>query len=478
MLACLAIAPGALAASRTPHIHSVRCIRVCASSASVEPGGLLRVTGLRFSRGLRVVFQIAPLGHRRSFSTRVLSRSRLSVPVPANAVSGVLYVRDRAGRRSNRRPISVVSAPQSAATPSGTAFDGNGMWIWYVAKSSGGDPNAIVAQAQQHGISTVYVKSSDGTSFWSQFSAQLVSTLKAAGLHVCAWQYVYGDQPQAEAQLGAQAVSLGADCLVIDAESQYEGRYAQAQQYVTALRQAIGPSYPVGLTSFPYVDYHPALPYSVFLGPGAAQFDLPQVYWKEIGGGVDAVVDHTYRFNRIYGRAIDPIGQLYDAPADADIVRFRQLAAANASAGVSWWDWQDAQPDGWTAISQPLGALAPPAPAQDFATYGPGGKGDSVVWAQEHLNGAGQAVPVTGSYDAATQQAVANFQAANGLPPTGSIDTTTWQALLKVTPVMVDWTAPAPSGSGGATAARSRTRAPSSARLPAVRDEIPAVGRG
>jgi hypothetical protein len=480
LLGCLVLAAPASAASRAPVISSVRCLRACLDARTVEPGAVLRISGARFSRGLRAVFQVSASGRRRSVATRVLSRSKVSAAVPAGAVTGVLYVRDRAGRRSNHvQPLRVVRpALSDMATPSGTAFDGNGMWIWYVSKSSGGDPQAILAQAQQHGISTVFVKSSDGTTAWSQFSSQLIGALKAGGLKVCAWQYVYGSQPEAEAQLGAQAVALGADCLVVDAESEYEGRYAQAQRYITALRQAIGPAYPVGLTSFPYVDYHPALPYSVFLGPGAAQFDLPQAFWKEIGDGLDAVVDHTYRFNRIYGRAIDPLGQLYASPSGDEVVRFRQLAAADGSAGLSWWDWQDAQPAGWDAMSQPLGALAAPAPSQDYATYGPGGKGDPVVWAQEHLAGAGQPVPVTGQYDAATQQAVSQFQAAAGLPVTGTIDTATWTALLRVTPAMVDWTAPAAATSSNARSARRRGHAPLSARLPARRHEIRPHGRG
>jgi Putative peptidoglycan binding domain len=479
LLGCLTSARPAAAAVRAPAITSVRCVRACLNQGTVEPGGLLRITGVRFSRGLRAVYQVSASGRRRSVATRVLTRTRVSAPVPADAVSGVLYVRDRAGRRSNRaRALRVVrpSLTQSA-TLSGTAFDGSGMWIWYVSKSSGGDAQAIVTQAQQHGVSTVFVKSSDGTTAWSQFSSQLIAALKGAGLKVCAWQYVYGDQPEAEAQLGAQAVALGADCLVIDAESEYEGRYAQAQRYITALRQAIGPAYPVGLTSFPYVDYHPALPYSVFLGPGAAQFNLPQIYWKEIGGGLDAVLDHAYRFNRIYGRPIDPLGQLYDAPSSDEVLRYRELAAAEGSAGVSWWDWQDAQPAGWDAISQPLAPPAAPVPSQDDATYAPGGKGDPVVWAQEHLNGAGQFVAVTGNYDPATQQAVSQFQGSVGLPATGTIDTATWTALLKVTPVMVDWTAPAATASK-ARAARRRGHAPWSARLKPRRDEIRPHGRG
>jgi hypothetical protein len=476
-------APAAEARTRPPAIAAVTCVRSCVDARTVAPGGVLRITGTRFSHGLRAVFQVRRSGQRRSVAARVLTRSKVSAPVPADAVAGVLYVRDRAGRRSNPvKPLRIARpAPAYAyagnGAASGTAFDGNGMWIWYVSKSAGGDPQAIVAQAQQHGVSTVFIKSADGAAPWDQFSPELITALKAGGLRVCAWQYVYGTAPEAEAQAAAQAVQRGADCFVIDAEKEYEGRYAEAQRYMVTLRQAIGTAFPVGFTSFPYVDYHPSMPYSVFLGPGGAQFNAPQVYWKEIGGGLDAVVDHTYRYNRIYGRPIVPLGQLYDAPPSDEVIRFRQLAAVQGSAGVSWWDWQSAPPQGWDAIAQPLGPLSPPAPSAEAATYGPGGKGDPVVWAQQHLAGAGQPVAVTGRYDAATQQAVGQFQAGSGLPVTATIDTATWAALLRVAPIAVDWTATAATAAK-ARAARTQRSGPPTAHLRARRDEIRAGGAG
>ena len=466
-LAAVPVAPAWAARSQRPVVSTARCVRLCTDTRHVQPGGVVRVHGHRFTRGARAVFLVTWSGRRISMPTRAVTRSALTTTVPANAVAGPLYVRDRAGRRSNRvrRALRVVRPAQAGPTAGDGPLDGNGMWIWYVSKSSGGDPQAIISQARSHGISTVFVKSSDGTTWWSQFTPELVAALKAGGLHVCAWQYVYGTQPEQEAQLGAQAVQTGAECLVVDAESEYEGRYAQAQRYMTTLRQAIGPSFPVGLTSFPYVDYHPALPYSVFFRPGFAQFDLPQAYWKEIGGGLDNVVNHTYRFNRIYGRTIAPLGQLYNDPPPDEVVRFRQLVAAEGSTGLSWWSWQSASPAGWDAITQPLGPLAPPAPATDTAAYGPGGKGDPVIWAQEHLNGAGFTVAVTGQYDPATQQAVENFQASRGLPANGGvIDTSTWNALNQVAPAPVDWTATPPP-------ARAALRA-------LTRHEIAVHGRG
>ena len=100
----------------------------------------------------------------------------------------------------------------------------------------GGTLSSIIATARRYGVSTLMIKSGDGPTMWSQFNPTLVSTLHANGLRVCAWQYVYGNHPLVEAQVGAQAVSDGADCLIIDAESEYEGKYVAAQSYITQLR--------------------------------------------------------------------------------------------------------------------------------------------------------------------------------------------------------------------------------------------------
>jgi Putative peptidoglycan binding domain len=350
------------------------------------------------------------------------------------------------------------------------ALAGDGMWIWYVNRSSRGKPGKIAKKAGRHGIETVLIKSGDGTTYWRQFSSGLVSALKARGLNVCAWQFLYGRNSAKEARVGAAAVSRGADCLVLDVEGHYEGRYPQASTYMTTLRSLIGPDYPVGLTSFPYVDYHPALPYSVFLGPGGAQFNLPQLYWKTIGTTVDTGYAHTWVWNRIYDRPILPLGQVYLNPKPGQIRRFRALAMSHGFDGVSWWSWQSAGKRQWKAVGTPVA----PASVTPYASYPflrVGSKGDFVAWAQQLLSGAGYPVPITGYYLSSTQSAVYSFQAANGLPQTGNLDVPTWPVLLQHEPVAVRWT------KGGAVAAGSSDRLtlppPRSAKLPAVRNEIP-----
>ena len=319
---------------------------------------------------------------------------------------------------------------------------------------------------------------------WSQFSASNVAALKATGLRVCAWQFVYGTDPVGEAQAAAAAKGAGADCLVIDAEGAYEGKYAQAQQYMTKLRQLVGASFPIGLTSFPYVDFHPALPYSVFLGPGGATFNLPQVYWKTIGDTVDASLVHTYEWNTPYATAIFPLGQTYDGPAAADILRFRQLSGAYGARGVSWWDWQEASASDWNAVGASIAPVPQPSALWPTLAAGSGGKvgsrGDTVVWAQEHLVGAGYPVTVDGQFGVGSANAARAFQTASGLPVTGKVDAATWPALLKATPAMVDWVAKARARTSAAPTAAAASAAlpygpngPTSAALPAKRDEIP-----
>jgi hypothetical protein len=462
-----------------PQILSVRCTgRGCAADARrVAPGGSVRVIGRRYEPGMRVYFlgtsaRTGRISLKRARWAGATPRGRTHVVavVPRNAASGFVVLRTRDGRISNRGgPLTIarpVSRPPPRSPGVATAFDGNGIWIFIVSRLASSDPDAIATQAKQHGLTTVYIKSSDAANYFSQFSPQLVSALKARGLRVCAWPYVYGDDPSGEATASARAVANGADCLVIDAETEYEGRYSQAQEYIRALRQRIGDSYPLGLSGFPYVDFHPSFPYSVFLGPGGAQFNLPQMYWRAIGVSVDSVYDHTYSWNRLYGTAIYPLGQLYDDPPPSQIVRFRQLAGAYGARGLSWFDWQNASTRGFDATGSALPALTGFTPQGALPTVGRGARGDFVVWAQQHLITAGQSVTADGGYGAQTETAVRNFQASKGLPVSGSIDASTWQALLRYAPTVRAFARTSRAGR-----ARSVT-GPSSAALPAVANEL------
>jgi hypothetical protein len=352
------------------------------------------------------------------------------------------------------------------------------MWIWYVSQSSEGSLSSIISTAHAYGLNTLMIKAGDGASVWSQFSPGLVSALHANGLHVCAWQYVYGNHPIFEAEVGAAAVHNGADCLVIDAEAEYEGKYVAAQQYIEKLRQLIGSNFPVGLAGFPYVDYHPAFPYSVLLGPGGAQNNTPQMYWPDIGVSTDTVYSHTYDYNTPYGRPIEPLGELSGNPPPGQVLRFRQLSRSYGAPGLSWWDWQETSSRDWSAIAQAAGNLAhftaePQMPTLSTRSQHGLWSGDLVVWAQEHLAAAGERVSIDGGFGPKTQAAVEQFQTAHGISPTGVVDSGTWQALLRYAPVKVTWTKGGAHTSAATAQGSIRLAVPGSAHLRARHYEIP-----
>ena len=216
---------------RRDHLQSCR---------SPAPAWLMRSSPLPIGDGRR----LPSLRRRRGGTGQACSAARRkekwTLPAPT---------RDDAGgsRRWRPRFCSPPRAPRrrrrSAACPDGqrrfarlpagarpNPYRGDGMWIWYVSQSSGGDLARIARKAHRRGIETVYIKSSDGSSSWSQFTRGLVSYLHSRNLRVCGWQFVYGIHPGAEARRGAEAVRKGADCLVIDAESTYEGRYARGRR--------------------------------------------------------------------------------------------------------------------------------------------------------------------------------------------------------------------------------------------------------
>lgn len=271
-------------------------------------------------------------------TTRPSARARRARPrrsIAAAALAALVALALPAWAAAQGEP----PAPERSA---GTPFDGTGVWIWQVPKSSGGSPAAIAERARRHGIRFVVVKAAHGASYWGQFSPQFVSALKSRGLRVCGYQRMLGTNPRGEARQAIRAVRAGADCFVIDAEAEYANKSAQARTYVRTLRAGIGPSFPVGFTSFPYVSLHRNVPYRVFLGPGGAQYNLPQVYWKAIGDPPGAALARTYRENRGFGRPIYPIGQAYSRPPAAQIRTFKATARRYGARGVSWWSWQSA----------------------------------------------------------------------------------------------------------------------------------------
>jgi hypothetical protein len=331
---------------------------------------------------------------------------------------------------------AVVRPDDPDALPEGaSAFQGIGMWVWYVAKAGGVD--GIIRRAQESGIRTVYVKAADGVRPWGQW-ARAVPALRAAGLRVCAWQYVYPNRPVAQAALAGRQISRGADCFVIDAEAEFEGgayegaKYRAARRYLAALRAEVGQEYPVGMTSFAYPDRHRTFPYSAWLEPpDGAQVNLPQIYWKAFRVDAGRATDRTYRWNALYGAPIMPIGGTFLGERPADLLTFRCRVAAYGSSGASYWSWQDTRAAQWLVLGAATECPAPALRPLPYPTLSRGSRGDPVVWLQARLRVWGLPVGRDGAFGAETRAAVRAFQREQGLPVTGRADPATWRLLLQ-----------------------------------------------
>ncbi|HLH13655.1 MAG TPA: peptidoglycan-binding domain-containing protein, partial [Solirubrobacteraceae bacterium] len=159
-------------------------------------------------------------------------------------------------------------------------------------------------------------------------------------------------------------------------------------------------------------------------------FDLPQMYWLELGLGVQAAYAKTLAANAIYGRPLLPVGQLFGGPAAEELTSFRALAGAYGLSGTSFFDLDSAAPGALAALAAAPARLA--RRALPLPTLRPGADGDEIVRAQELLNAAGARLPVGGFYGAQTERAVAAFQVRDRLRANGLLDPATWRALLRL----------------------------------------------
>ncbi len=322
----------------------------------------------------------------------------------------------------------VAAATAAAGAAAASPIRGTALWVDQVP--AGASPQSLAIAAREAAAGTLYIKAADGVTPEPQFSPSLIAGLQAGGVAVCAWVFAYGSEPVPEARAAIAAVHRGAGCLVVDAESAYEKRYGQAQVYVHTLRGSLGAGFPIALAGQPEVLQHPQFPYSVFLGPGGFGFDMPLMYWRDLGLSVQAAYAEVLPVNAIYGRPIVPVGQLYSEPTAPELEQFRALAGSYGLAGTSFFDLDSAAPAGLSALAVAPAharrrAIAP-------ATIRPGADGDEVVWAQELLNAAGARLPVGGFYGAETDQAVAGFQRSHRLGATGILGPATWRALLRL----------------------------------------------
>lgn len=241
------------------------------------------------------------------------------------------------------------------------------MWIWQWGSTAGGDADAIVQQALSAGLHQLWVRvgdSQDGFYGAGELDA-LVPAAHRHGIDVIAWGFPYLWDPVGDAQWTAQILDWRApdgeqvDGYSADLEESSEGVMMSAQRaavYLELVRQAAR-SRLVVATVYPPSDsnWGGGYPYRA-MAPYVDAF-APMVYWECTDPGTDATQDvarlSTLRPVHVIGEAFNfsDTGGRTVSPSAAEVSEFLGASRDAGAVGASFWVWQEATPDEWTALT-------------------------------------------------------------------------------------------------------------------------------
>ncbi len=241
------------------------------------------------------------------------------------------------------------------------------MWIWEWASTDGGEAGAIVQQAVSAGLHQLWIRVGDSEDgfYGAQELDALVPLAHAHGIAVIAWGFPYLWDPVGDAQWTAQIFQWRApdgqrvDGYSADIEEATEGVMLSAQRasvYLELVRQVAG-SRLVVATVYPPTDanWNGGYPYRA-MAPYVDAF-APMVYWECTDPGTDATQDmarlSTLRPVHLIGEAFNfaGTGGRTISPSGAEIAEFLTTGKRMGALGSSFWVWQEATPEEWSAVA-------------------------------------------------------------------------------------------------------------------------------
>jgi len=247
-------------------------------------------------------------------------------------------------------------------------LNGKTIMSWNVPAVEGGDPEKFVKLLVENKFEGVMLKAGNGNAVHniSRFSPwplwgeniriELVNALKAAGLKVILWHFLYGVDPTGEANIAiSQTARFEPDGYVWDVEGAFDTKTnAEANaRLITKLYQKTFPTVEQGLCwwAFPKSpttgsQWHPVKVGQAFLE--ICQVGLPMMYWQG-STPVQAVKylnDSLRIWHTITKRPIIPIGRAYNgdggyanSPSIVDFgyETYYMKDQGNTLPGCSWW---------------------------------------------------------------------------------------------------------------------------------------------
>jgi hypothetical protein len=335
-------------------------------------------------------------------------------------------------------PAPAVAPPPPLAPRAGGIPVGKGMWIWLPERTLDGDADLIVERAVSAGLTHLYVRTGSSRQGFenTDFLERLLPVAHGAGLRVYGWDFPYLEDVAGDIERAMTAITFRTttghriDGFVPDIETGAEGTNLSAEAagaYSAGLRAEVGEDYPlVACVPHPSPRRIESFPYAAII----PHYDAvaPMVYWLNRQPDTDAA--HAVTWLSQFNRPVIPVGQAYDGgpeggrpgpPPPDEIRRFLAAAERYGATGASFWSYQHATPEIWTAISEaPELTLPANTPLQRTQIHA----------VQTQLRAMGYWAPPTGQWDAETVRGLTVFQIDRGLTPTGQFDAVTRGELL------------------------------------------------
>jgi hypothetical protein len=232
-------------------------------------------------------------------------------------------------------------------------LQGKGFFIWKIGRCENGNVAEIARKAARANFTHVLAKIADGTYAYNidwerriDLVPRLRNALQKEGIDLWGWHYVYGDEPQAEADIAIQRVlDFHLAGYVIDAEAHYAkpSKKDAARSFMKRIKNNLG-DVPVALSSYRFPSYHPNLPWHEFLSQ--CDYNMPQVYWMKAHNAGQQLRRTVQEFQHFAHRPpIIPTGAAFTewnwSPRANEVLDFLQTAQDLNLSAVNFWEWEN-----------------------------------------------------------------------------------------------------------------------------------------
>ena len=254
---------------------------------------------------------------------------------------------------------------------------GKWIWIWNWRRCDGGDPQRVAARLKAAGCRGAIIKAHDGP-HWRVGAfdqgrpwPEIAEALMAQGLKVGGWGYFYGQDPAGEAQRAIETIDHGqADLYVFDMEGEFKAQGNDAATIVKRVRQAVGPDYPLYVSTFAFYGFHRDFDWQV--APWLTGW-APQVYWNVFAGltytsrgtryslqypagALPASFESYQDAGLLAGKAYAPVAGLYanrngNYPTVEHVQWFVQECRRRRFPWCSFWSYQHMDEAMWQAVA-------------------------------------------------------------------------------------------------------------------------------